>query len=61
MSSACCTEALCCVRSLEKERESDTDEAEKAGDSSSGYQAARESLKAGSYDAIIKWETTCHH
>ena len=50
---------MCCVRSLEKESESDTDEAEKAGDSSSGYQAARESLKAGSYDTIIKWETTC--
>ena len=61
MSSACFTEASCCVRSLEKESESDTDEAEKAGDSSSGYQAARESLKADSYDAIIKWETTCHH
>jgi len=42
------------LKSLEKESESDTDEAEKAGDSSSGYQAARESLKAGSYDAIIK-------
>ena len=52
---------LCCDRSLEKASESDTDEAEKAGDSSSGYQAARESLKAGSYDAIIKWVTTCHH
>ena len=42
------------VRSIEKESEADSDDHEKAGDVSHGYEAAREALKACDYDNIIK-------
>ena len=41
-------------RSIEKESEADSDDHEKAGDVSHGYEAAREALKAGDYENIIK-------
>ena len=41
-------------RSIEKESEADSDDLEKAGDVSHGYEAAREAFKAGDYDSIIK-------
>jgi len=41
-------------KSIEKESEADSDDHEKAGDVSHGYEAAREALKACDYDNIIK-------
>jgi len=41
-------------KSIEKESEADSDDHEKAGDVSHGYEAAREALKAGDYENIIK-------
>ena len=42
------------LKSLEKESEADSDDLEKAGDVSHGYEAAREALKACDYDNIIR-------
>ena len=41
------------LKSIEKESEGDVDEKEKDGDTSSGYVAARESLKSKEYEKII--------
>ena len=42
------------LKSLEKESEADSDDLEKAGDVSHGYEAAREALKTCDYDNIIR-------